>query len=122
MHSVGGRHCKHDFRVAGYIDLTPGPRTVRDVNAPQLNVVFRRDYDFCMRVVLAVAAPEFRAAFGENGLVGFRALERRLVRARPENATGDIPYVAEHAPGVASHILVPAGDRKIFPAAVTTAG
>ncbi|MNG00536.1 hypothetical protein D3C85_1066910 [compost metagenome] len=58
----------------------------------------------------------------ENSFMALWLMQGWLVCRRPENAAGNIAQVAEHAPVIASRVLMPAGHGDVVTTAVTAAG
>src|ERR1035441_121474 len=119
MERVGSRRSQHYFRVAGDFDGLARTRGIGDADAPQLDIVLRRDGDLGMRVESQVAAPELRARVGEDGFVTVGRLQSGLEGGRPEFARGQQADVAEGAPVVAGAVFAPARHREIVPPAVS---
>src|SRR5205823_4585751 len=68
-----------------------------------------------------VAAAELGAGLGEDGLVAFARLERRLQSSRPEGALFQVAEVTKGTPAIARGVLAPTGDGEVAPTAVTAA-
>ena len=119
---VGGRR-RHDYlRIARHLDRAPRARAIRYPDAPDLDVVLRRDGDLRMRVDLAIAAPVLGARLGEDRIVGLRLPQRRLVGRGPHLAARQVAEVAERAVAIASRVLLPARDREVAPTAIAAPG
>ena len=58
MQRIGGGRREHHFGVASDFDGLRTPVVIGDRDAAQLDIVFGRDRDFQVRIVVAVAAPE----------------------------------------------------------------
>jgi hypothetical protein len=77
--------------------------------------------DVQMRVDVPVAPPEFRAALREHRLITAGALQRRLLRHRPEFAAGTSRTYTKRPPAIPRRVLMPARHRQIAPPAVSAA-
>ena len=121
MQRIGNGRGKHHFGVTGQFDGAADARAVPDGGTAQLDVVLGGNDDFRMDVEVLLAAAEFRARVGEDGLVAGRLAERGLVRGGPEFSGGDVPEVAEAASGVAGPVFLPAGHGHVAEAAVAAA-
>src|ERR1017187_3798324 len=74
MQRVGRRRRQDHLGVAGYFNSLSRAGRVGDADAPQLDIVLRRNGDLGMRVEAAVAAPELRARIREDRFVTVRWL------------------------------------------------
>ncbi|MNK94205.1 hypothetical protein D3C87_1143980 [compost metagenome] len=106
-----------DLGIAGDFYGPPFEAPVRQVAAPQLDIVFRRHDDFGVRVDLIVGAAEFGPSLGEDDFVVVRPRQGRLVRRGPDGAAVLVLQVAERAPVVAGTVFAPAGHGQVSPTA-----
>ena len=114
--------CQHDFRVTRDFDHAARTRTVCQANAPQFDVIFRRNGDFSVRLDPVVTPPEFGTSFGKDCLIGIRLFQCRLECSGPEFAGFDVTQVTEHSPVVPGTVLPPPRHGKVLPVAVAASG
>ena len=95
VHRVSALRSQNHFRVAGKLQDFFEFRTVSYCNAPQFDVVFRRNSYFGVGVNLPVLAPELGLALREDGFVTPRHFTYGLVSCRPYFSLGHIPYITE---------------------------
>jgi hypothetical protein len=119
---VGRRRCEHQFGIGRQLDRAPAAAAVGQPQAPQFQVVLRRDDDLGVRIDAVVPPAEFGATFAEHRLEPLARHARGLQRRRPDDAAVDVAQVAEAAPGVGGAVLAPSSDGHVLPAAVAAAG
>ena len=112
MQVVGDRRCQHHFGIRRDLDGAPRTGAIGDAQAAQFDVVLWRNRDLGMAVEVELAAAVFGFRIGEDRAVVFHRHAGRLMRARPEFATGDITQVTECAPVIAGGIFAPARHRQ----------
>ena len=120
MQFVGDRGRQDDFGIGGDFDCARRARSIGDVQAAQLDVVFRRHGNFDMCFESVAAAAEFGLGIGENRLVTVDRNAGWLIGRRPESTSADIAQITETAPMVAGGVFAPARHRHFAQAAVTT--
>ena len=80
MEGVGGCRRENHLGVAGDVDRPRTAGAVRDVDTPDLDIVFGRHDDLGMRLEIEIPAPKFRPPLREDRFIVFGLLERGLVR------------------------------------------
>ena len=80
MQRVRGCRRENHLGVAGDVDRPRTAGAVRDVDTPDLDIVFGRHDDLGMRLEIEIPAPKFRPPLREDRFIVFGLLERGLVR------------------------------------------
>jgi len=122
MGRIGRRRRQDNLGVAGQVNHAPLMPPVRNVDAAQLDVIFRRDGDFGVRCHVIVATAELHSGLGENGFVRLASLERGLVRSGPQLSAIQVAEVREGPPAITRRVFMPACNGEVLPSAVATAG
>ena len=121
MRHVGRLRREHDLGVGRQLDLASVRTEIRQRHSADLRVVLRRHDDGQAGRDRTVAPGELGVILGERDLVAVRLHAAGLMARRPHRAARHVAQEEVAAPRVAGHVLAPAGDGDVAPAAVAGA-